>query len=381
MTASRLRRDVSCVSVLLALFAVAAVAAPPGSWMTAASMSLGRSRHTATLMEDGRVLVVGGLVPAGSATPTVEIYDPETDVWSAAAPLPVPRSRHVALRLPDGRILVAGGRSPGAGSLPSAEVYDPRSDTWTPTGPMSDGHDNFAGVVLADGRVLVAGGVSFEGGPGQPVTKAVELYDPARNAWSRTDHMANARFGHGLTLLSDGRVLVTGGTNSSPDCAPLRTAETYDPVLGRWRNVSVMDMPRGFHGAVRLLDGSVLAVGGLGPPACETTAVTAAEIYRAGPDRWESTGGLAATRGAIQVSTALLDDGRVLVAGGRDPSLGTRFASAEVYDPATGVWSPAGSMAQARSGGTATVLADGRVLLVGGNGTGGPLATVEIYTP
>ena len=118
--------------------------------------------HTATLMSDGRVLVVGGAVGAGLQSDRVEIFDPQTDTWYGAMPLEFDRASHTAQLLEDGRVLVAGGGSalgfPAGGD---ALVYDPQMNTWSATGPMVNMRINGKSLRLSDGRVLVVGGINW----------------------------------------------------------------------------------------------------------------------------------------------------------------------------------------------------------------------------
>ncbi|MCI0539855.1 MAG: hypothetical protein L0Z50_31995 [Verrucomicrobiales bacterium] len=363
-----------------------AQASPSGTWSPAGSMAIGRARHTATLLTDGRVLVVGGLARVGGAFVTlssVELYDPTTNTWGSAGSMSIARSRHTATRLFDGKVLVAGGRRSDSGpTLATAELYDPSTGTWGSTGSMADARDNFAAVLLPDGRVLVAGGVSGDPANGGFVEKSTEIYDPQTGAWHTVDHMANARFGHQATLLADGRVLVTGGANSGGHCVYSVTAEIYDPQTDTWRNVEPMGTARGFHIATRLLDGRVLVAGGWTLPACLITGTATAEVYDPMTGHWSQIGGMTIARGALvfHSTDALLSDGRVLATGGETPD-GSTTATAELFDPATGTWSFTGSMAAARSAHTTTLLNDGRLLVTGGGHGTGPLSTAEVYTP
>ena len=130
----------------------ASVSTEAGSWTETASMSVARGTLTATLLGNGRVLVVGGAQEF-----TTELYDPPTGTWIPGGTLNVPRWLHAAVRLGDGRLLVAGG---GA-YTPTAELYDPATNRWTPTGSMSVDRYDFTATLLRDGRVLVVGGYSL----------------------------------------------------------------------------------------------------------------------------------------------------------------------------------------------------------------------------
>jgi Kelch motif/Galactose oxidase, central domain len=379
-------------AVVVALLLVASAAGDPapaaggtlsGTWSAAGSMTSPRAIHQATLLADGRVLVTGGLDQTGATLSSADLYDPVTNSWSAAASMTTPRSRHVAVLLGDGRVLVAGGRNRG-NSLGSAELYDPASNSWTATESMATPRDNFAAVRLADGRVLVAGGIDTNVAPF--ITNAAELYDPATGSWTQTGHMLNPRFGESMMLLSDGRVLVAGGSLPGGDTVPTRTAEIYDPASGRWSATGNMNVARSFFSAILLADGGVLTAGGittLSQTAPSQTVTATAEIYDPATGRWRLTGSLHVARGGFGMTrqSVRLPDGKVLVAGDDQTAAGS--ASAELYDPSSATWSFTGSLSVPRREAQATVeLADGRVLTTGGiDLTFTPLASAEVYTP
>jgi hypothetical protein len=147
-----------------------------GTWSPACSMATGRYFHTATLLLNGKVLVAGGAQsgPGSDAMASAELYDPDTDTWSPAGSMAHPRASHTATLLPDGKVLVAGGDI-GAGT--SAELYDPETDTWSPTGSMAEDRSSHTATLLPDALVLVTGGEQ-----GSPLSKSsAELYVGALN--------------------------------------------------------------------------------------------------------------------------------------------------------------------------------------------------------
>ncbi|WP_437501313.1 Kelch repeat-containing protein [Sorangium sp. So ce1099] len=235
-----------------------------GVWTPAASTVAPRFAQTATLLQDGRVLVVGGDIPGGDGGVLVEAYDPVADTWTASAPMNVARQSHSATLLPDGRVLVAGGADGYPPERPehhlaSAEVYDPATDTWTPVASMLWARMRHTATLLPDGRVLVAGGWDAASG------KTAEIYDPASDTWTSAGEMATARRSPGAVLLADGRVLMAGNSLDSPNGA--LAAELYDPASDTWALGPALDVMINSHATALLDDGRVLIAGGGAGPA------------------------------------------------------------------------------------------------------------------
>jgi hypothetical protein len=175
----------------------------------------GRYHHTATLLNNGQVLVAGGAL----GLTTAELYNPVTGLFGrTAATMTTGRTQHTATLLPDGRVLIAGGRVVGLSDRSAAELYDPKTGKFTPTGSMTEGRDQHTATLLQNGLVLLTGGV-----PGVP---DAELYNPKTGAFKATGSMILGRYAHTATLLKDGRVLIAGGTGS-PGASAL--AELYSP--------------------------------------------------------------------------------------------------------------------------------------------------------
>ncbi|HLM46050.1 MAG TPA: kelch repeat-containing protein, partial [Myxococcaceae bacterium] len=320
-----------------------------GGWILTGSMALPRMLHTATLLDDGRVLVAGGF------NTTSELYNPETKSWSATGNTLGAHRGHTATKLLDGRVLIAGG---GVCPLTSAtaELYVPALGKWRPAGILNTQRYHHSAVLLPNGKVLVAGGRTGEYDSG--TLASAELYDPATNTWSYTGGLNTARAFHTMTLLPNGKVLVTGGSDASDRL--ITSAELYDPATGKWTAAAAMGTGRASHTATLLPNGKVLVAGGSG---LDVALSSSAELYDPATNTWSATGSMGAPR---RFHTAnLLPDGRVLVAGGYHPFTGIMTAS-ELYDPATGTWSETAAMNVDRYKHTATLLNNGTVLAVGG---------------
>jgi hypothetical protein len=353
-------------------------AAPGGTLVTP------RSSHTATLLADGRVLLAGGYDGALAATASSEIYNPAANTWTATGNLNQGRRDHGTVLLSDGRALSMGGSTTGDVSTVtnSAEIYNPAIGLWSAAANMITARSYFDPMLLANGKVLVAGG-HIAGSPFE--TASCELYDPATGTWSPTGALLQPRTQYHATLLADGRVLVAGGNNQTVGL--IAQSELYDPATGTWSSSGSLTVPRDRNVQVRLADGRVLVAGGInrfGGGTHPPKITASAEIYDPATGIWSRTGSLNTPR--IDFTANLLNDGRVFAAGGDDAGAtgGTLqiYSSIEEYSPSIGKWRTLGSsLAAARFAHTATNLLDGSLIIAGGLGSGGgPLIpTAELF--
>lgn len=293
--------------------------------------------------------------------------------WTTNALLTAGRAWHTATLLPSGLVLIAGGNTTG-----SAELFDPENGATTATGPMNVARLGHTAVLLPNGKVLVVGGGTHQSGI--PLDSycldSAELYNPDTGTWTPTGSLHTRRGGHTMSLLTDGRVLVAGGI--APIGGAINSAEVYDPAIGTWTVTGSLTNSRCYHTATLLPDGKVLVVGGnrgsLPPPYAD---VAMAELYDPVSGTWSQSGSLGIARG--NHTATLLPDGKVLVIAGVSSYQG--IASAELYNPTNHTWTTAGSLAVDRFGHSATLLPNGKVLVAGGNGTSGFLASTEVYDP
>ena len=369
-----------------------------GSWLPAGELLLGRSQTHVVQLGDDTVLVVGfdNICSPGAAwdeSVATEVGDPLEQVWMEAANLPSPRDRFAIAALPDGRALVTGGTTSQGGeigprSYSSTYLFDPSGRSWSRSGLLNTARSDPAAAVLADGRVLVAGGyyADLPANPPFRMLNSSELFEHATGEWSRTGSLLVARYGASAVTLADGRVLIVGGWPSveygpaplyGPHQLPLTSAEVYDPETGRWSQAGELDLARTDFVLVALADGGALVAGGsvgldadasrfVGEPTSRT------ERFDPNTSTWSPTGDM--TIAAADRTGVRLADGQVLVAGGDltvheadvDFPLTGLTADAELYDLAAGIWKATTPMPQSRSGASAIVLEDGSVLLVGG---------------
>ena len=236
-----------------------------GEWTPTGGMSEARAGHTATLLQDGRVLVTGGVAATRPPYPrfdSAELYDPATGTWSPAGSMLEARDAHSATLLPDGRVLVAGGHH--LGRIESAEVYDPDTNAWALIERLPEPFLGHTAELLANGTVLVAGG-DVPRGPGAVGSAHTALYDLAAGTWRMGPAMITARIGHGGTALRDGRILLTGGSEvGNPDNNVFVEAELYDPARATWLPAANLRTARAGHVSVLLADGRVLVACGTG---------------------------------------------------------------------------------------------------------------------
>lgn len=316
-------------------------------------MSKRRASHSATLLNNGRVLIAGGFVGEENSLASAEIYDPAKNDFSLVENMHVARSSHTATLLPNGKILIAGGFN--GNYLDSAEIYDPETGKFILTQKMTTARSGHVAVLLNNGRVLLAGGV----GTGWTFLDSAEIYDPASNTFRATASMSTARESHTVTSLKDGRVLITGGHQGRRSSIKIYSSfEIYNPSDGTFSQAGNLTVRRHKHDAVLLADGRVLIVGG-SDERDSAGAYRSAEIYDPANGISTAVGNMNASRYKLQGTSVLLKNGKILIAGGA--------SRADIFDPADDTFSfVSGDMGTKRLFATATLLQSGRVLVVGG---------------
>lgn len=305
-----------------------------GQFLPSEILNLPVERHSVTLVGT-KVVVVGGINLV--STKNVYIFDTVLKTWSKGQGTTFVHSAHGAVAVGSNKLLVLGGNCDIGTSVAcdsgTVEEYDISANTWTLRSIMPVSVHSASTTVLADGRILMAGGTD-----NASALSVVQIYNPATNTWARgISPMIESRYYHTATLLADGRILVTGGnkvlTGNGSVATPLKTAEIYNPATNVWTQVASMSIERVLHSATALPDGRVLVAGGSG-------------------------------------------------IGSTNSSANSVTATVEIFDPQTGLWTPACSLINPRYAHNATLLADGARILISGGGTqAGAVAKTEIYTP
>jgi len=270
-----------------------------------------RAAHSATLLPDGRVLIGGGFREEGTseiAIASAEIFDPATNTFTPTGDMNEPRDGHTATLLPDGQVLIVGGWNVRNRSS-TAELYDPQTGKFAYTGSMMAPRQGFTATLLKNGQVLIAGGDSARNAP----QFTAELYDPVTGRFTPTRSLNNGRVAHTATLLNDGRVLLIGGT--SGDDTILASAEIFDPGTGKFILTGNANEIRYKHSAVLLQNGTVLILGGSNQNDW-TGKYNTAEIYNPDTSQFTRVSDMNGKRFKLADAALLLSDGNVLVSGG-----------------------------------------------------------------
>jgi hypothetical protein len=336
-----------------------------GNFTAVGNMAAARAEHTATLLRNGKVLIAGGERDGFQPLASAELYDPSTRTFTLTGSMIMPRSGHSATLLTDGRVLIAGG----ATSL-TGETYDPSTGAFTATGDLASSGGPISALpgnvttLLPDGRVFVA------------AANNAEIYDPHSGTFTSTGPYAGPSLVYGITvtLLTNGRVLVTGCTGPAPCNGP--EAQLFDPQSGTFGVTGPMMVkyfPDYGYTATLLTDGRVLFLG-----SNDWSDPADAEVYDPSAGTFTSFGGPVSQEIA---PASRLADGTVLIAGGQVPG-GNGTAGAELYVPVTGTFEGAGTMTAGRHSHTATPLPDDTVLITGGFSVWpAPTSSAEFYKP
>lgn len=343
-----------------------------GSWQQVASPNFPHHEHGAVLLDDGRVLIIGGH-GNGSIQSSCEIFDPETGQWSLTGSLSIGRYNFGLVKLQGGRPLVIGGVNSGRGILKSCEVFDPIGGQWSLTDSLNiargwygSPHYNQGGtVLLSDGKVLI-----INGSTGIP-TSSCEMFDPELEIWTLVAPTNQSRESPLGGLFSNGLVLSFHSNWSSGQGDP--SVELYNPITDTWIYGQPPLPPQKIDESGIVIPEGYLRVGGRKIPG--GSFIKNCEIYHTQTGEWTVTDSLPVPR--ICYAVTLLPNSKVLVSGGWDNNnISCSTTDCQIYSLESHTWSLDEPMNVGRANFTLTVLKDGRALAVGGV----PIPSAEIYS-
>ncbi len=370
---------------LLLLTLLAGLSAAQGKVSPAPLLKDARQHHTATLLSDGRVLVVGGRGADGLSTlSSCELFDPKKNKWSSCAPLAIARSQHAATALDDGRLLVTGGTTHESidgqnrfVALASAEVYEPKKNVWITVAPMTDARNGHTATLLLDGSVLVVGGAREQ----RQHLASVERFDPRANTWTIEKPLDVSRWLHAAVRTSDGDVVVVGGRSNAGQQGKgpgvsIADVERFDLKTSTWQVLPPMSEPRQRTAVVaEATGGGLIVIGGQ----TATSSTNYAETWSPGLTDWKPFENHLSMSLSSHSGTRL-PSGDLVVIGGEPPNA-VDTTRVQRWVLATKQWCLAGQLVSGRKQHTATLLLDGRVLVVGGTSSGLPERSAELWAP
>jgi hypothetical protein len=355
-------------------------------YCTAATPIAAHSGGATIALPNGMVLITGGQDSTSGApiVKTAELYNPTNGTFALTGPMQVARTNHRATLLNDGTVLITGGisaTSPSTVYESSAEIYSPTNGTFTlvapPMSTMGVARAAHTATLLPSGNVLIAGGQNSSGN-----LKETELYQPGNGFLVNDGLLTSPRTNATATLVSVGgapMVLIAGGYGATDTAPGLNTAELYDPSVGSFTlTAGTMTAGHVGHTATLLNNSTVLIVGG---EASGGGGSAIAEIFS------PSSQTFTATTGPLNVgrsfhSAALLSNGKVLFSGGWTNFGNASTNQAEIYDPTASTFSDQGLLAYSRSLAGIALLPSGQVLIVGGIESGSiGSVPAEVYNP
>jgi len=352
------------------------------SWSSTGTMAQLRGENfTLNKLVDGKVLVAGGNSFSFASTPSSsELFDPNTNVWISMPTLLYPHEGHAAVLLGNGNVLLMGGSTTESGFTAHAqcELFNPATQTYTSAAPMNCRRKNFAAILLSDGKVLVTGGNGHLPGAmagSSLVLDRVEVYDPALNTWTETAAAPVIHFYHSLLLLADGSVALVGG-NTGPgyvDNAYIRNSTT-----GSWATAGATSHPHYFHAALPIDSNTkILMTGGF----LMNQSDNVAELFDSQTQNWSAVQNLTTRRSYHTINQ--LVNGQIILVGGFNDVAGP-VSSTEVFRTGIG-FSNSLAMLQNRYSHQTVALDNGKLLVAGGvsgsRSGGSAISTCEILDP
>ena len=347
-----------------------------GYWIDADKLNEARYGHEAVLLQNGNVLVAGGINDTGDIIATVEIYNITTHSWAKAANMSAERYGHRMVILDNGTVMVSGGYDATGNSKSNAWLYKVTDDKWIDLADMMENKANHTMIKVDSNKVIVGGGNAQQLTSTVPST-AGQDYDVSLNSWSGSNGKAFDMDGAIAMLGNNSPIMCGGGNNFLPQSPPMITTNKttiYDDATNRWVQVTNMNQNRSLHTLSPLGSGNVLAVGGY--TTGSVIALNHTEIYDYTAEVWTETAPLKGER-YLHVA-AELQNGEVLIAGGLDKNHNP-IRTVEIYNETDDMWYDTPTMSYPKADATATLLNNGSVLVTGGFGFGNT-ASNKTYT-
>ncbi|HEY2484443.1 MAG TPA: kelch repeat-containing protein [Candidatus Binataceae bacterium] len=348
-----------------------------------------RAGATATLLQNGMVLVAGGSSTSSGIRADAVLYNPASNTFSTlTSHLSTSREFATATLLPNGKVLIAGGLD-GPGDSPvtqTTDIFDPTTDTFIQGPTMSSAREHAAAVALSNGTVLIAGGDS---GSGANALSSTDIYNPSTNTFSSGPAMNHARTQLMATTLYTGDALFAGGES---DGTSDNTAEAYSLKNNTFSNPIAMANGGREDGTATLLpSGNVLIAGGFTvTPDSSPQSLKSTELFLAVSNVFQSPRAVSMNAARDDMTATLTPSDTVLIAGGDQATAAASLSSTELYFANSDTFAPVAntvSLSVGRVSATATLLQNGQVLIAGGfNGTStsassGTTNTTDLYTP
>lgn len=285
------------------------------SFSATGPMAMKRYEHTATRLADGRVLIVGGHYWNGgdAIVAAAELFDPSTSQFTSAGDTHVARLYHTSTLLNDGRVLIVGNYAP-AGNSATAEVYDPTLNQFSPIANLNFARDGHTATLLPDGRVLLVGGEAYDEDENVVYPRAAELFDPTTNQFIAAGQLLIGRFAHSANLLPNGDVLIAGGEywdSVLVDAVYPREAERFSIGQSAFLPDAILNEGRSWQRTAPLKNGNTLVAGGMN---ASDFFMSSAEVYDVASGKTNPVHDM--MLGRRDNTASVLGDGSVLIIGG-----------------------------------------------------------------